>query len=161
MLERLKKLEGSGPDAAAASARHRPRGTAELRAGSPGERAARTPVRSASRRHRHRCRKAPCRAPACHRRPAASRACRRPRASSASCWGTSQRARVPSRPRTRQRPAPPFATRAATCPAAPSPGRCFSAAWTHPPAARRSAIPSRCCCASPTTRSCPTSFAPA
>ena len=53
------------------------------------------------------------------------------------------------------------ATRAAICPAAPSPGRSCSAAWTHPPAARRSAIRNRCCCASPTTRSCPTSSAPA
>ena len=58
----LKKLEGSGPHAAAASARHRPAARPQFRAGSPRERA-RTPVRSASRRHRHRCRKARCRAP--------------------------------------------------------------------------------------------------
>ena len=119
MLERLKKLEGSGltplppPPVTAPAARP------SFGPDRPGTRC-RTPVRSASRRRRHRCRKAPCRAPVCHRRPAEFRAHRRPRASSASCWGRRSGQGCQAGCADAAAQAPPLATRAATCPAAPS-----------------------------------------
>ena len=141
MLERLKKLEGSGltplppPPVAAPAARP------SFGPDRPGERAAglrsaALPAATAP------CRKAPCRAPACHRRPAAFQSMPTPTgivsivlADVAAGKGAKPAADAAADQLR------PVATRAAICPAAPSPGRSFSAAWMHPPAARRSAIP--------------------
>ena len=105
MLERLKKLEGSGltplppPPVTAPAARPSfgPDRPGNALPDSGPQRFPPPPPPAARRRAGRRP------ATAARRR---SRACRRPRASSASCWGTSQRARAPSRPRTRQPPAP-------------------------------------------------------
>ena len=147
MLERLRlKLEGSGTDAAAASAGHRPGGVGRFQFWPDrlAKRRCRTPVRSASRRHRHPCRKAPCRAPVA---AAARRRSESPTPTGIVSIAGDVAARARSRPRTRQ--AQPRPSRHAPLPAQRrlhpgGPPRRPGCAHRRP---GPSAIPNRCCCA--------------